>query len=194
MSGRLVVPSFHKLLIVIAASATALAAQKLSLSSQGPLPGHTGGFGEPNCRACHYDYDLNEGPFVIRMDSLPASYEPERQYTLELLVRHASLKRGGFQLTARFEDGSPAGKLETPDTLRLRIQSLRGIDYLSHTAAGADQVQGDSVVWRFKWNAPAADKRVVFNVAVNVANQDASEFGDRIFTGSFSSGGERVKK
>ena len=187
-------PSFPKLLIVIAASATALAAQKLPFSSQGPLPGHTGGFGEPNCRACHYDYDLNEGPFVIRMDSLPASYEPERQYTLQLLVRHAALKRGGFQLTARFEDGSAAGKLGTADSTLLRIQSWRGIDYLSHTVAGADQVRGDSVVWRFTWTAPASDKRVVFNVAVNVANQDASEFGDRIFTGSFSSGGERVRK
>lgn len=186
--------SYHSLLVVIAASAGALAAKQLPNSSQGPRPGHTGAFGEPSCRSCHYDYALNEPGASIRLDALPPMYEPERAYTLALVVRHAQLKRGGFQLTARFEDGAPAGNLQLADSALLRIQRLHGVDYLSHTVAGADQVRGDSITWRFSWTAPASDRRVVFNVAVNVANQDASEFGDRIYTEAFHSGSERVRK
>ena len=61
-----------------------------------------------------------------------------------------------------------------------------------HAAAGADQVQDNTVRWQFDWVAPASDKRVVFHAAINVANNDASEFGDRIYTRIFHSGAERV--
>ena len=186
--------SFRNLFVVIAASVGALAAQQMPNSSQGPRPGHTGAFGEPSCRSCHYDYELNEPGATIRLNSLPSIYEPERRYALQLVVQHAQLKRGGFQVTARFENGAPAGKLEPADTTLLRIQQLHGIDYLSHTGAGSDEVRGDSVVWQFNWVAPRSDQRVVFSTAVNVANQDASELGDRIYTRSFLSGGERVRK
>jgi hypothetical protein len=190
----LVVPGFRSFFVVIAAGASALAAQHLPASSHGPLPGHTGGFGEPTCRACHFDYDLNEGAVMLRLDSLPGAYAPEQSYRLHLVVRHPELERGGFQIAARFEDGAAAGQFEIPDTAFLRVQSLKGIDYLSHTGAGADLVKGDSAVWTFSWKAPASDRPVVFHVATNVSNRDASEFGDRIFTGVFHSGGERVKK
>jgi hypothetical protein len=188
------VPSYSRLALVIAAGASALAAAQLPFSSQGPQPGHTGAFGEPDCRACHYDYPLNEPGATITLDSLPLHYTPADTYSLRLLVRHAELKRGGFQLTARFEDGTPAGAFVIADTLGLRVQRARGIDYISHKAAGAGRVQGDSIVWEFDWVAPPSERRVVFSVAVNVANYDASEFGDRIFTTAFYTGGEPIRK
>ena len=186
--------SYRSVLLVLAAGAGALAAKQLPIHSNGPQPGHTGGFAEPTCRACHFDYALNEGDASIRIDSLPESYEPARTYTLRLVVHHAELKRAGFQLTARYEDGAAAGTFEISDTARLRVQEAKGIAYLSHTAAGSRLVDRDSAVWRFNWLSPASDRRIIFNAAVNVANDDASEFGDRIYTREFFSGGERVRK
>ena len=106
--------SFPEVVVIVAASACALAAQHLPRSSYGARPGHTGGFGEPTCRACHSDYALNEGTVVIALDSLPATYEPGRTYSVQLRLRHPELERGGFQISARFEDGVQAGLLQAP--------------------------------------------------------------------------------
>ncbi|HET9439507.1 MAG TPA: choice-of-anchor V domain-containing protein [Longimicrobiales bacterium] len=185
---------FRKLTLMVVASVPALAAFHLPSSSAGPQPAHTGAFGEPSCRACHYDYPLNESAVTIRLDSLPAMYQPAQSYRLRVRVRHPELRRAGFQLSARFEDGTQAGAFVTPDTALLRQQRARDVDYLSHNQKGADEVRGDSVSWSFDWIAPASDGRVVFSIAVNVANNDASEFGDRIFTAAFYSGAELVRK
>jgi hypothetical protein len=183
------VRSFRSLPLLVAACACALVATGLAAYSSGPPPAHTGGFGEPDCTACHLDYDLNEPGASIRLDSLPETYEPGRTYSLMLTVRHAELKRGGFQLSARHADGTNAGTFVLPDSVLLRVRSANGVDYLSHTMAGADQVTGDSIVWRFAWTAPeGAPQQVVFHAAINVTNRDASEFGDRIFTAVFHSG------
>ena len=186
--------AFLKIAFVAAAGASALAASVLPLSVTGPLPGHTGGFGEPTCRLCHYDYDLNEPGAGMRLDSLPEVYEPSRRYSLTLRLQHAELKRAGFQLSARFEDGTPAGTIVIPDTTLLRIQRLRGVDYLSHNFKGTEQIVADTAVWNFVWVAPASMRRVVFNAAFNVSDDDASQFGDRIFTAAFYSGAESVRK
>jgi hypothetical protein len=115
-------------------------------------------------------------------------------YALTLSVQHADLKRAGFQLSVRFDDGSQAGELMLPDSALLRVQRMNNVEYLSHTAGGSHQVDGQTARWRFLWQAPASDRRVVFNAAVNVANHDASEFGDRIFTATYYSGGEPIRK
>jgi len=40
----------------------------------GPPPAHTGGFGEPTCRACHFDGDLNaEGGGLTRVMAYQAA-------------------------------------------------------------------------------------------------------------------------
>jgi hypothetical protein len=187
------VPSCRSLLLIMAASASTLAATVLPTST-GPAPAHTGGFGEPTCHACHRDNALNEATGVVQLDSLPSVYQPGRVYRLTLSLKHAELARAGFQLSARFEDGSNAGSFRLPDTALLRVQRSRNIDYLSHTVAGTQQVAGRIARWQFEWIAPASQQRVWFHVAANVANNDASEFGDRIFTATLVSGGEAVRK
>jgi hypothetical protein len=187
------VPSCRSLLMMMAASASALAAAVLPTSS-GPAPAHTGGFGEPTCHACHRDYALNETTGVVQLDSLPRVYQPGRVYLLTLSLKHAELVRAGFQLSARFDDGSNAGSFRLTDTTLLRVQRSRDIDYLSHAMAGTQQVTGRTARWPFAWIAPATQRRVWFHVAANVANNDASEFGDRIFTANFVSGGEAIRK
>jgi hypothetical protein len=184
------VPNFRNIAVVVgAASACAFAANRLAAYSAGPPPAHTAGFGEPDCRACHADYELNEPGALLRVDDLPERYQAGMIYPIRVVVRHVELKRAGFQLTARFADGTQAGRFVIPDSLLLRVQGSRGVDYLSHRLAGADQVQGDSISWRFQWVAPASAQRVFFHLAVNVANRDASEFGDRIYTHTAATGG-----
>jgi hypothetical protein len=140
------------------------------------------------------DYAVNDGPVSIRLSELPQLLEPGRAYPLQLRVQHPALKRAGFQITARFEDGSQAGSWLVPDTSILRVQRSGDVAYLSHTEQGTLQVHGDTAAWEFHWQAPPANRPVTFSVAVNVSNYDASEFGDRIFTQSFFAGGERVRK
>jgi hypothetical protein len=186
------VHDFLKATVIAAASGT-IAAVSFA-TSHGPLPAHTGAFGEPTCQRCHSDYALNDGAVSIGLPALPQLFEPGRTYPLQLRVQHPDLKRAGFQIAARFEDGSQAGSWQVPDTTILRVQRSRDVAYLSHAERGTLQVHGDTATWEFIWQAPPANRPVIFSVAVNVSNYDASEFGDRIFTASFVSGGEPVRK
>ena len=187
---------FLKAIVIAAAGSTTAAAASFA-TSHGPLPAHTGAFGEPTCQRCHSDYPLNDGPADIRLDSTTLSFDKRVVYSLHLRVQHPELKRAGFQITARFADGSQAGSWvrTAEDTVFTRVQQAGDIDYVTHTERGTMLVRGDTASWILKWEPPTANQRVVFNVAVNVSNHDASEFGDRIFTRSFSrDAGEPVRK
>src|SRR5690606_38889249 len=50
-----------------------------------PAPGHTGGFGEPTCLACHFDGDLGPPGGVLEVEGWPEVPEPGAAY--ELAVR-----------------------------------------------------------------------------------------------------------
>ena len=75
-------------------------------------------------------------------------------------------------------------------TERFAVVKLRdgGIAYGSHTAVGAmpgDRSATDAratLRWRLRWTAPAEGGAVAFDVAAQVANGDASEFGERLYT------------
>ena len=87
----------------------------------GPPPGHTGGFGEPTCRACHSDSGLNELGGDLSIGGVPAAFEPGRRYELEVVLRRAGMLRAGFQLAARYQGvgmvpgGAQAGVLASSD-------------------------------------------------------------------------------
>jgi hypothetical protein len=165
----------------------------------GPPPGHTGGFGEPTCVECHFGAPLNEPPGALEIRA-PERYEPGADYTVRIVLRHPAMAAAGFQLTARYADGggigvgsegstggahpgADAGRLESLDT-RTRIHEADDVRYAVQTEEGAALVGRDSVRWTLRWRAPESPAAVVFHVAANVANDDASEFGDRIYTGS----------
>ena len=154
----------------------------------GPPPGHTGGFGEPTCRACHSDAGLNAPGGDLVLAGVPAAYEPARTYDLEVVVRRAGMLRAGFQLAARFAEGvaagTPAGVL-TPNDGRTAVvlDTLSHVGYIEHTAAGTTLRGGDGR-WTVRWTAPARSARgvVEFSVAGNAANDDDSPLGDFIYT------------
>lgn len=152
-------------------------------SAEGPLPGHTGGFGEPTCTECHMSSD--DGGANVVLDGLPAAWAPGREYSFDVVVRATDLGRGGFQLSARFaEDGTQAGTLEVADGRgRTTTPEPGGIQYAHHVYDGTPPTAPGVARWTIVWTAPAQGTgAVAFHVAANAANDDNSEFGDRIVT------------
>jgi len=157
------------------------------LFKAGPPPAHTGGFGEPTCRACHSDSGLNEPGGKLAITGAPPTYDPGRTYQLEVVLRRAGMLRAGFQLAARFADGAaagrPAGVVAPGDAGSVVIwDTLSHVSYIQHTEIGTD-LHGDAGRWLVSWTAPAEARGIVaFHAAGNAADGDDSPLGDFIYT------------
>jgi hypothetical protein len=154
----------------------------------GPLPQMTGGFGEQTCRQCHLDNPVNAPGGSLRLEGLPAAYEPNREYTLVLVLQREGLKRAGFELSVRTAAGASAGE----QAGRLRIADPRTqivlapgtpVQYIQHTLAGSTVSTPGEGRWTVHWTAPGGQSGpVAFHVAGNAANDDASPLGDFVYT------------
>lgn len=179
--------AFARLALVCAPALLFAAAVSARDFMDGPPPAHTGGFAEPTCRACHADYPLNDGG-TLAIEGAPPAYEPGRSYTLRIVLRHPELRRAGFQLSARFASGQARGR--QAGTLRAAdetasVVSEGDVSYAQHTRRGTTVAAPGEHAWTVHWIAPAdASADVVLHVAANAANDDFSEFGDRIHTAS----------
>ena len=106
------------------------------------------------------------------------------------------MERSGFQVTARIAGGAAAGaragelSVESGRVERV-VEPEGGVAYLQQTLDGSEpEPGGGEARWRFTWVAPADDVGpVVFHVTANAGNDDASEFGDRIYADSVVVGG-----
>jgi hypothetical protein len=161
----------------------------------GPPPAHTGGFGEPTCHTCHFDGPLNDAAGALTLAGLPGAYRPGARYEISLILARPGIERGGLQLAVRFAEGDPAGRqagyLEAEGP-RTEVVELDGIQYLRHTRPGSQLVAPDTARWMLTWVAPQKDPAPVeFHVAANAANDDASEFGDRIYVGAWKARPDR---
>ena len=146
-----------------------------------PPEAHTGAFGEPTCQECHFGEALNQEPGNVRIIGLPQYYTPGRAYQFAVVLTAPELKVGGFQLTARFENGRQAGRLEAANA-GIVVSVSKGVEYVSHTLEGIS-AKNNTLRWELVWQAPAeAGGTVVFNVAANASNDDASPLGDHIHT------------
>lgn len=107
------------------------------------------------------------------------------------MLRDSALARGGFQLTARYADGphrgGQAGRFRVEGE-GLRIQEgdeTPGVLYLQHTDRGTTPGRRGEIRWAFLWIPPPSPSApVVFHLAANAGNDDASEFGDWIYADS----------
>jgi len=160
--------------------------QRVSGSIKSFYPDHldgpfTGGFGEESCHSCHFDYDLNHPEGKLEIRGLKSAYEPGRAYEFEIVLTRDDMLKAGFQLTARFEDGSQAGNFEPGDSLAFTPGLGGDVRYLQH-AVGRTSVRNGAKRWTITWIAPGERSGdVVFNIAANAANGDRSEFGDWIY-------------
>ncbi|MEX2572937.1 MAG: choice-of-anchor V domain-containing protein [Balneolaceae bacterium] len=149
---------------------------------------YTGGYGEQTCHTCHFDYDLNKKAGSLEVEGLGETYSPGEQIRISVTVQREHLGKAGFQLTARFADGSQAGHFDTPgERLAFTPATDDNIDYLQHSEAGTEPVSGNLARWTFKWTAPDTGAgSIIFNIAANAANGDQSEFGDWIYVKEIS--------
>lgn len=145
----------------------------------------TGGFGEQSCHSCHFSYDLNDSRGKLLVEGISNRYKPDQVYKIEIRLEHEEMKNGGFQLTARFEDGTQAGEFEwVNDRLAFTPERRVGTDvkYLQHTAEGSELTSNQKINWIFYWKAPSEGERhVIFNIAANAGNDDLSAFGDWVY-------------
>lgn len=150
---------------------------------QDPPLAHTGGFDEPTCRACHFDESLNASGGTLALGGVPDTYEPGERYRVTVRLHREGLERSGFELAARFADGTQAGTLHADgDAATVGTDDSSGVQYAHHTPTGTEPAAPDSARWTLEWTAPSSGDTVVFHAAANAANGDASEFGDFIYT------------
>ena len=165
-------------------SASLVAAARAAYDARPPLA-HTGGFGEPTCRECHFD-GPSQPTGSVSLGGLPERYRPGAVYRLDVTIRDTSARAGGFQLAARVaagpHGGTQAGTLCATDArVAVVTDTASGVQYASHAgAAGADSLQ-----WQLAWHAPNGDVgSVVFHLVANSANDDDSMLGDVILLAS----------
>jgi hypothetical protein len=159
----------------------------LMASASGPIPARTGGFGEMSCYQCHWDNPLNDPGGRLSLAGVPDTYIPGERYLITVAIAHPELVKGGFQMSARFEDGRNAGTLRNPDALTSTVtDEMAHVTYIQHTMQGARKVQGEAR-WEVEWTAPAEGGAMVFHAAANASNGDASPLGDFIYTADATS-------
>ncbi len=164
-----------------------------------PPPAHTGGFGEPTCRACHFDLPLNQPLGSLTVRGPVEGYEAGRRYVLTVEVSHPEMEAAGFQISARFAAGPRAGRQAgvlagLDSTVSVVAAGDPAVAYAGQSRAGTAPHWDGAARWPVEWRAPTDDLApVVFHIAANAANHDASEFGDYIYVDSVivSPGSER---
>ncbi len=167
----------------------ALLPLSLAAFREGPLPNVTGGFGEPTCRSCHFDNDLNAPGGRLTVTGVPTTYTPGRSYAITVTLERKDLVRGGFELAARFASGEQTGRqagmwsISGPRIQTVVSKTDPGLAFVQHTAAGTVAAPSGSISWTMEWTAPDEKTPVQFNVAANAANDDNSPLGDYIYVG-----------
>lgn len=155
-----------------------------------PYPEHltgtfTGGFGEQTCRSCHFDYNLNPEEGSLSVSDIGASISGGERVEFNISVTRDDIGAGGFQLSARYEDGRQAGNFNIEDNDRLMFTQSApdSLQYVQHSKEGTDPSGEDTIRWKVVWQAPGSPSGpVLFNLSANAANGDQSEFGDYIYT------------
>ena len=158
-------------------------------SVNGPEPGYTNAPGDlGNCTSCHDHHLVNEGNGSVRVNGLPAFYQPGQTYTFSVTTAQAGRIRFGFQLTAIDATGNRAGTLETRDssTQVLFQTGAGGRQYIEHTNPGTLATGAGSRTWQIGWTAPSTDIGTVrFYVAGNATdNSTLQDDNDFIYTTS----------
>jgi hypothetical protein len=174
-----------------AACAFLIALSGLALTAgafvEGPFPAMTGGFGEPSCHFCHFDNPIDDPAGRLVVSGPPASYVPGERYAIKITLKRPGMSRGGFQMAARFADGEEAGRQAgqlgpADEGVQIVHEDDKPIEYAQHTAPSTLARAEGELEWVVRWRAPANPLGpVVFHIAANAANNDASPLGDFIY-------------
>jgi len=161
---------------------------------EGPYPNVTGGFGEQSCHLCHLDNRINAPGGAVTLDGVPPAFVPGRAYPITVAVKREGLRRGGFEIAARFASGKQKGRQAGSwKPLDARVQLIPGavdkvLTFVQHNLAGSRVPETGVNTWMIEWTAPSdASAPVQFNVAANASNNDDSPLGDYIYLKSVRS-------
>src|SRR5829696_5102045 len=128
---------------------------------EGPYPNVTGGFGEQSCRLCHLDNPLNAPGGSVTVEGVPATYIAGDTYPITVRLAREGLRRGGFELAARFASGKQKGRQAgTWKPLDARVQLIPGavdkvLTFVQHNLAGSRVPESGTSLWTMAWTAPA---------------------------------------
>ncbi|MFZ5608983.1 MAG: choice-of-anchor V domain-containing protein [Pseudomonadota bacterium] len=129
-----------------------------------------------DCTACHFDAPPLRNVPALGVNGLPTLVTPEGRYQLMVVLR-APMVRAGFQLRVSDEKGKVLGVLHAGDG-RVEV----GPEGARSTLAGATPLGLNVTHWSVEWIAPkTVQGPIVFSVAANAGNDDASPFGDKIY-------------
>jgi hypothetical protein len=155
---------------------------------EGPYPNVTGGFGEQSCHLCHLDNPINEAGGSVQVEGIPPTYKAGESYPVTITLSRADMRRGGFEIAARFTSGRRKGTQAGTWQLRDgRAQLIPGavdkaLTFVQHNLAGSRAATAGVNRWTIDWTAPDAPQAPVqFNVAANASNNDDSPLGDYIY-------------
>jgi hypothetical protein len=177
--GRIVLP-LAALLVLVPVAASAF--------KEGPYPNVTGGFGEQSCHLCHLDNPINAPGGSVAVNGVPPQFTPGQTYRITVTIARDGLRRGGFEIAARFASGRQRGRQAGSWTPRdARVQLIPGaidtaLTFVQHNLAGSRVPETGANTWTIDWTAPAVTSgSVQFNVAANASNNDDSPLGDYIY-------------
>jgi len=165
-----------------------------SAFKEGPYPNVTGGFGEQSCHLCHLDNPVNAPGGSVTLDGIPPSFSAGQTYSITVTVNRDGMRRGGFEIAARFASGKQKGKQAGVwKPLDARVQLIPGavdkvLTFVQHNLAGSRVAATGANSWTIDWTAPpSAAVPVQFNVAANASNNDDSPLGDYIYVKTMKS-------
>jgi hypothetical protein len=154
--------------------------------ADGAPPAFSGGFDEPSCHGCHFHEAVNADGGRVTLTGVPERYVDGERYSLTVTLARPGMVIGGFQLTARGEQGgAQAGTLQagSGEEARVKIERPVAVEYAGQRRAGARPVVGDALRWTLEWTAPARTAGpVLFHVAANAADNDETVSGDFVYT------------
>jgi hypothetical protein len=165
---------------------------------EGPYPNVTGGFGEQSCHLCHLDNPINAPGGSVTLEGVPERYAPGQTYEVTVTISRDGLRRGGFEIAARFASGRQRGRQAGAwKPLDDRVQLIPGavdkvLTFVQHNLAGSRVRSTGANRWTIAWTAPTPSTAPVqFNVAANASNNDDSPLGDYIYLKSVRSAPSR---
>ena len=176
-----------RILVPVAAFVIALP-MAVSAFKEGPYPNVTGGFGEHTCHLCHLDNALNAPGGAVALSGIPPAFVPGQAYPITVTISRQGLRRGGFEIAARFAGGKQKGRQAGSwRLLDARAQLIPGavdkaLTFVQHNQIGSRAATPGENTWTMEWTAPPAETGAVqFNVAANASNNDDSPLGDYIY-------------
>ena len=177
----------HRIVIPVAAFLIGLAAQAGAFK-EGPYPNVTGGFGEQSCHLCHLDNPLNAPGGSLTMAGVPPVFAPGATYPITVTIAREDMRRGGFEIGARFASGKQRGrqagswKLTDARTQLIPGAVDKALTFVQHNLAGSRAAAAGANTWIIEWTAPVSPSAPVqFNAAANASNNDDSPLGDYIY-------------